>query len=175
MSKENLTKSKPFGTWTFVDNIALGSHLKPNFLFFMAILPSLELNVKLSKIEATKKHYEVVTFTMAAEEDDEDAVKSQAHYIAKVRRWQTWAFLAAGSWRCHSLSSTRPRSRKPNSSSGESASIIRSARPSRKIKLWRTPRCYSTSATPDFTPRSSKRKKPVCQLDGDVLIAGDDW
>ncbi|XP_061550367.1 coiled-coil domain-containing protein 39 [Phycodurus eques] len=45
---------------------------------------SMELNGKLSKIDASKKHYEVVTFTMAAQEDDEDAVKSQAHYIAQA-------------------------------------------------------------------------------------------
>nr|XP_057923681.1 coiled-coil domain-containing protein 39-like [Doryrhamphus excisus] len=46
---------------------------------------SMELNTKLSKMEATKKHYEVVTFSMATfDEDDEDAVKSQAHYIAKA-------------------------------------------------------------------------------------------
>ncbi|XP_054624174.1 coiled-coil domain-containing protein 39 [Dunckerocampus dactyliophorus] len=46
---------------------------------------SMELNAKLSKMEATKKHYEVVTFSMATfDEDDEDAVKSQAHYIAKA-------------------------------------------------------------------------------------------
>nr|XP_061794920.1 coiled-coil domain-containing protein 39-like [Nerophis lumbriciformis] len=43
-----------------------------------------ELNIKLHKVEATKKHYEVVTFTMAVQDDDEDAVKSQAHYIAKA-------------------------------------------------------------------------------------------
>ncbi|XP_077411896.1 coiled-coil domain-containing protein 39-like isoform X1 [Vanacampus margaritifer] len=45
---------------------------------------SMELNIKLYKVEATKKHYEVVTFTMAAQDDDEDAVKSQAHYIARA-------------------------------------------------------------------------------------------
>ncbi|XP_061784789.1 coiled-coil domain-containing protein 39-like isoform X1 [Nerophis lumbriciformis] len=46
---------------------------------------SVELNTKLSKVHASKKHYEVVTFSMATfEEDDEDAVRSQAHYIAKA-------------------------------------------------------------------------------------------
>ncbi|XP_077594227.1 coiled-coil domain-containing protein 39 [Stigmatopora nigra] len=43
-----------------------------------------ELNLKVHKVEASKKHYEVVTFSMAAQEnDDDDAVKCQAHYIAK--------------------------------------------------------------------------------------------
>ncbi|KAM9790334.1 coiled-coil domain-containing protein 39-like [Syngnathus typhle] len=45
---------------------------------------SMELNIKLSKVEVSKKHYEVVTFAMAVQEDDENAVKSQAHYIAQA-------------------------------------------------------------------------------------------
>ncbi|XP_077359651.1 coiled-coil domain-containing protein 39-like [Festucalex cinctus] len=46
---------------------------------------SADLNGKFSKIDVMKKHFEVVTFTMATlGQDEDDAVKCQAHYIAKA-------------------------------------------------------------------------------------------
>nr|XP_061794919.1 coiled-coil domain-containing protein 39-like [Nerophis lumbriciformis] len=44
---------------------------------------STELNGKMSKIDVMKKHFEVVTFSMTGE-DEEDVVKCQARYIAKA-------------------------------------------------------------------------------------------
>ncbi|XP_019714653.1 coiled-coil domain-containing protein 39-like, partial [Hippocampus comes] len=46
---------------------------------------SADLNRKLSKIDGVKKHFEVVTFSMATSgEDEEDVVKCQARYIAEA-------------------------------------------------------------------------------------------
>uniref|UniRef100_A0A3Q2YFP0 Coiled-coil domain-containing protein 39 n=1 Tax=Hippocampus comes TaxID=109280 RepID=A0A3Q2YFP0_HIPCM len=54
-------------------------------IYSQMLSQELKTTEKLSKIDGVKKHFEVVTFSMATSgEDEEDVVKCQARYIAEV-------------------------------------------------------------------------------------------